>query len=154
MPIRADIDDFLAQEHVAFVGVSRDSREFANKLYRRLREDGRTMYPVNSMATTETLEGDACYPRLTKVPDPVDGVIVMVPSRLTANVVRDAIDRGIKRVWLHRGIGEGSVTPVAVALCKNAGVTVIDGACPLMFLEPVRSVHRVHRLFAGRHFAA
>ncbi len=154
MTSRAAIDDFLAQRNIAFVGVSRDSRSFANDVYRKLRAGGRTMYPVNSVAFSPTMEGDPCYQRLTSVPDPVDGVIVMVPARFAVNVVRDAIDRGIKRVWLHRGVGAGSVSPSAIALCEQSGVTVIDGACPLMFLEPVRSVHRVHRLFAGRHFAA
>ncbi len=154
MPSRAAIDDFLAQEHIALVGVSRDSHSFANDVYRKLRADGRTMYPVNSMATGPTLEGDICYQRLSAVPDPVDGAIIMVPARVAVNVVQDAIDRGVKRVWLHRGLGEGAVSPSAISMCEKAGVTVIDGACPLMFLEPVRSVHRVHRLFAGRRFAA
>jgi predicted CoA-binding protein len=88
------------------------------------------------------------------VPDPVDGVLVMVPARIAADVVRDAISRGIPRVWLHRGIGAGSVSREAVALCKQAGIAVVDGACPLMFLEPVKSIHRFHRFFSGRRIAA
>jgi predicted CoA-binding protein len=153
MPDRATIEDFLSQEHIAFVGVSRDSKSFANVVYRQLRVAGKTLYPVNVSATLPTLEGDVCYPRLTKVPDPVDGVIVMVPARLAADVVREAIERGIPRVWLHHGLGPGSVSIEAVALCKQVGVAVVDGACPLMFLQP-KSIHRLHRLFSGRRIAA
>lgn len=154
MPERKTIDDFLAQKHIAFVGVSRDPKQFANAVYRHLRENGRVMYPVNEAAGGELVEGDRCYGRLAEVPDPVDGVVIMVPAASTARVVLEAIDRGIPRVWMHRGAGPGSVSPGAVRLCQESGVAVVDGACPLMFDEPVRGVHRLHRLLAGRRIAA
>ena len=153
MPTKEAIDDFLAQKHIAFVGVSRDSKEFANAVYRELRDHGRTLYPVNAQATAATIEGDIVYHQLSSVPDPVDGVFVMVPAAEAADVVRDAIERRIPRVWLYHGIGPGSDSPEAVALGKNFGLSVVDGACPFMFDQPVRSVHRVHRLFAGRRIA-
>jgi uncharacterized protein len=154
MPDRAAIDDFLAQTHLAFVGVSRDPKNFANTVYRQLRDGGRVLYPVNGNATSTTLEGDRCYGSVADVPDPVDGVVVMVKAAVAQRVVRDAIRRGIPRVWLHRGVGPGSVSAEAVELCRQAGVSVIDGACPLMFEEPVRSLHRVHRFLSRRRFAA
>jgi predicted CoA-binding protein len=154
MPSRALIDDFLAQDHLAFVGVSRNPKDFANAVYRQLRDGGRTMYPVNASCHEPELEGDRCYPSLAEVPDPVAGVIVMVPATAAAAVARDAIDRGIPRVWLHRGVGRGSVSDDAVALCREHDVSVVDGACPLMFAEPVAAFHRVHRFFAKRRIAA
>lgn len=154
MPDRASIEEFLAQRHLAFVGVSRDEKQFANAVYRRMRQGGRVLYPVNAMAAHAPIEGDASYLTLGAVPDPVDGVVVMVPAEKAADVVRQAIARGIPRVWLHRGVGRGSVTEEAVRLCRDAGVEVVDGACPLMFEEPVRGVHALHRLFARRKLAA
>lgn len=154
MPERKIIDDFLSQRHLAFVGVSRDSKQFANTVYRRLRKDGRTMYPVNAAASGQPLEGDQSYERLADVPDPVDGVVVMVPADTAADVVHQAAERGIPRVWLHRGAGEGSVSAEAVRVCRDSGIAVVDGACPLMFAEPVTGVHRFHRFFVGRRIAA
>jgi predicted CoA-binding protein len=154
MPDRKIIEEFLAQEHVAFVGVSRDTKQFANAVYRRLKEGGRTLYPVNPAAEGGPLEGDRSYQRLADVPDPVDGVVVMVPASSSAEVVRQAVERGIPRVWLHRGAGKGSVSPEAVQVCRDHGVAVVDGACPLMFDEPVGGVHRLHRLISGRRIAA
>ena len=151
---RATIEEFLSQRHLAFVGVSRDTRQFPNAVYRRLRQGGRSMYPVNAPAAGAPIEGDVSYPTLAAVPDPVDGVIVMVPPDAAAEVVRQAIDRGVPRVWLHRGVGKGSVSDEAVRLCREAGVPVVDGACPLMFEEPVRGVHAVHRFFVRRRLAA
>lgn len=154
MPDRQTIEDFLDQKHVAFVGVSRDSKQFANAVYRRLRDGGRVLYPVNPAAEGAPLEGDTSYPSLAEVPDPVDGVLIMVPAPLAAGAVQQAVDRGIPRVWLHRGVGPGSVTPGAVALCREYGIAVVDGACPLMFDEPVRGIHRFHRLLSGRRIPA
>jgi predicted CoA-binding protein len=152
MPSRAAIDDFLAQDHLAFVGASRDPKEFANSVYRKLREGGRTMYPVHREA--DEVEGDHAFVRLADVPDPVDGVVIMAPPGTEVDITREAIDRGIPRVWLHRGAGQGPVAPEAVALCEAASVEVVDGACPLMFEGHVGGVHRLHRYLVRRRIAA
>jgi uncharacterized protein len=44
---------------------------------------------------------------------------------IATGVVRDAIARGIPRVWLHRGIGQGAVSPQAIGACKEAGIPVV-----------------------------
>ena len=152
MPQLTTIEDFLAQTHLAFVGVSRDTKAFPNSVYRRLREPGRTMYPVNSAAAGAPIEGDPSYQSLADVPDPVDGVIVMVPANSAGAVVADAAARGIPRVWLHRG-GGPAVSQEAVQICHDHGIAVVDGTCPLMFEKPVRGVHRFHKMLAGRRVA-
>jgi uncharacterized protein len=152
MPSRAVIDDFLAQEHLAFVGASRDTKEFANSVYRRLREGGRTLYPVHRDAAE--IEGDRAFARLADVPDPVDGVVIMAPAGTEVDITREAIERGVPRVWLHRGAGQGAVPVEAVALCQEASVPVVDGACPLMFEGHVGGVHRLHRYIVRRRIAA
>jgi predicted CoA-binding protein len=81
----------------------------------------------------------------------------MVAADRSAEVVRDAIARGIPRVWLYRGFGPGAVSDEAVELCRTNGVEVVDGACPLMFEGgngKVGGIHRLHHFLAKRHFAA
>jgi uncharacterized protein len=152
MPSRAVIEDFLAQRHLAFVGVSRETKELSNAIYRHLRDGGRTLYPVHPSA--DAIEGNGAYRSLADVPDPVDGVVIMVKPEAAKALVAEAIARGIPRVWLHRGVGTGSVSAEAVELCCSAGVAVVDGACPLMFAEPVGMFHKFHRLVSGRRIAA
>ena len=60
-------------------------------------------------------------------------------------MVQACIDRGIPRVWLHKGAGPSSVTDEAVALCREHGIEVVDGACPMMFMDDAAWLHRVHR---------
>jgi hypothetical protein len=154
MPSKTVIEDFLAQDHIAFVGVSRNPKEFANAVYRNMRDGGRSLYPVNAGADGAPLEGDPSYRSLADVPDPVDGVVVMVPADGAADVVRDAVARGVPRVWLHRGFGRGAVSDEAVELCRAHGIDVVEGACPLMFDGDVRGAHRLHRFLVRGRFAA
>jgi predicted CoA-binding protein len=88
------------------------------------------------------------YRSLRDLPEPVDGALILVPPAQSAAVVRDCQAAGIRRVWLHRGAGQGSVSPEAVALARSAGMALVDGACPFMFLGGFP--HNIHRLF--RHF--
>ncbi len=152
MPTRTVVEDFLDQKHVAFVGASRDPKQFANSVYRLLRDQGREMYPVHRDPKVGRVEGDPTYHSLADVPDPVDGVVVMVPPSGVDEVVRDALARGIPRVWLHRGAGQGSVTPTAVELCREHGVPVVDGACPFMFAAP-HGLHRLHAFVSANRVA-
>ena len=140
-------EDFLAQRRVAVAGVSRDSRQPANAIYRRLREGGRQVYAVNPMA--ETLEGDPCYPRLSAIQSEVDAVVIATRPEAAEQIVRECVKLGIRRVWMHRGIGQGSVSAVATQIGRSAGITVIDGACPLMYIEPIDFFHRCGRWFMG-----
>jgi predicted CoA-binding protein len=141
---REDASSFLDLPRLAVVGASADERKFGNTIYRALRDAGRTVVPVNT--GEETVAGDPCYPSVKDVPGGIDGAIVMTPAASAAGVVRDCIDAGIRNVWLFKGIGgPGATSDEARQLCHDAGISTIDGACPLMFLEPVRGAHRFHR---------
>ena len=60
-PMKAPVEDFLAQKRIAVAGVSRsDKAAPANLIYRKLRDTGHQVFPVNPNA--EKVEGDACYP--------------------------------------------------------------------------------------------
>ena len=152
MPSTAVIEEFLSQDRIAFVGASRDPKQFANSVYRHLRDGGRTMLPVHP--DVATVEGDAAYGSLAEVPGPLGGVVVMLPSAATVDVVRQCVELGVPRVWLHRGMGGKEPPAEAVQACREAGVAVVDGACPLMFAAPVGGFHRFHRSILRRRITA
>lgn len=142
------VERFLAQHRFALIGASNNPRSFSNTIYRELRSHGYEVVPVNP--NDEVVEGDRCYPDLASVPGVVDGVMVMLPKAASADVVRACIERRVGHVWLFRGIGgAGAVSDEALDLCREHGIHVVAGACPLMFLEPVAWFHRAHR--AIRH---
>ena len=93
----------------------------------------------------DEIDGERCFRSVADLPPDVAGAIVMVSADRAAAAVQACIDQGICRIWLHKGAGPSSVSDEAVALCHDRGVSVIDGECPLMFVEPAAAVHRIHR---------
>lgn len=134
--------EFLAQRRLAVVGVSDKDTQMGNSVWKELRGHGIDAVAVGHV---HEIEGDPVYGDLASIPaPPVDGVIVMVRAAAAAAVVQQALDLGISRVWLFKGAGPGAVSDEAIALCREHGIPVVAGACPLMFLEPVTSVHKFH----------
>ena len=129
--LRHAAEEFLATQRIAVAGVSRDPEQPANLIYRRLRDSGHEVFAVNP--TAEEVEDAPAYPSVGAIGAPVDGVVVVTPPGAVMGVVRDAVDAGCARVWLHRGLGPGSSSPEAVGYCREHGVSVIPGGCPNMF---------------------
>lgn len=135
---------FLALPRLAVAGVSRRGDTAANAIYRRLRADARRRtFAVNPHA--DTVEGDPCFRDLAAIPGGVDGVVVATPPAASGEVVRAAAAQGIRYVWLHRGLGAGSVTDEAVALARELGLTAIPGSCPMMWVDGADPFHRCLR---------
>jgi len=64
---------------------------------------------------------------------------------VTASVVDDCAAVGVRRVWLHRSFGEGSVSGEAIERCRAHGISVIPGGCPMMHCAPVDPGHACMR---------
>ncbi len=141
--IPQQIAEFLAGDVIAVAGVSRTGRAAANAIYRKMRNSGYKVIPVNPHA--DQLEGEPCYPDIRSIPVPVHGVMVATHPSAALGVVRDALDRGIRHIWFHRAFGTGSVEPQAVQECLARGVQPIVGACPLMYCKPVDPGHWLFR---------
>ncbi len=144
--LEAKVNDFLSQKRIAVAGVSRTNKgAAANAIYLRLRERGYEVYAVNPNA--DQVEGDMCYHDVKSIPAQVDGVVIATRSDATEQIVKDCAQAGISRVWMHNGIHSlgTSVSESAVAFCKQHGITVIAGACPLMFGNTSDGGHRMIR---------
>jgi len=142
--------DFLASKRVAVTGVSRNQKggHGSNAVYRRLRDRGYEVFAVNPNA--DEVEGDRCYAALSSIPGGVDGVVIGTRPERAEATMRECADLGIKRVWMHRGPGAGSVSEEAADYGRQHGITVIDGGCPCMFEPTADFGHRVMRIvFAG-----
>ena len=130
----AKVHDFLAQRRIAVAGVSRGNSQHAasNLIYRRLKSTGHDVFAVNPHMPS--FDGDRCYPDVRSIPGGVDGVVVVTRPETTAQIVRDCNDAGVRRVWMHQSLAKGSsVSPEAVEYCRQHDISVIAGACPMMF---------------------
>jgi 2-hydroxy-6-oxonona-2,4-dienedioate hydrolase len=137
------IQDFLRGHRIAVAGVSRGGNSAANPVFRKLRDSGYEVFPVNPNATE--VEGARCYPNLQSVPGPLDGVVIATHPNVSIDIVRQAVAQRIPRVWFHRAIGRGSVSEEAIRECEANGISSIVGGCPVMYCEPVDPPHRFMR---------
>jgi predicted CoA-binding protein len=137
------VTDFLAQKRIAVAGVSRSKNEAANIIYRKLRDAGYQVFPVNPNAAE--VEGESCYPDLTSIPGGVDGVVIATHPSVTRDITSECARLGIQRVWMHRSFGPGSWSEDAVEFCRENGISVIPGGCPMMYCEPVDVPHKCMR---------
>ena len=132
--LEAKVEDFLAQKRIAVAGVSRDNSHHpvGNLIYHRLKKTGHDVFPVNPHM--DAFEGERCYPNLQSIPGGVDGVVVITRPDVTERIVHDCTAAGVRRVWMHQSTRKASsVSPKAVDYCRQQGISVIAGACPMMF---------------------
>ena len=135
------IQDFLAQKRIAFVGVSRDPKDFSCSLFREFVKRGYDVVPVNPNASE--VMGKSAFHRVQDIRPPVEGVLVMTSSAVSATVVADCLEAGVRKVWLYRATGDGAVSDKALELCQRNGIELIPGECPFMFF-PHNGLHAIH----------
>ena len=138
----AMIDEFLALPALALIGMSRSGKKFGNFAHQALVSKGYRVYPIHP--TADVINGVKCYSEFADLPEPVQGVLIVLPPEQAVAAIRKVAAAGIQRVWLQ----QGSSSPEALAVCRNEGIHVIFGECILMFARPA-GLHRAHRLIWG-----
>jgi uncharacterized protein len=140
------ITEFLDSQPLALAGVSRNPKKFGYAAFRELKEKGMNIIPVNPEA--DTILGSKAYPNLKELPAGVKGVIIMTGKTKTTSVVREAIDAGIKQIWIQ----QMSDSKEAVDILKSSGINYITGECILMHYKPggMHKFHRAINRFFGR----
>jgi uncharacterized protein len=133
------IKAFLSEGPYAVVGASADREKYGNKVLRCYQQNKLEVFPINPKAPE--VEGLAAHASLealaqalaTEVPArKVVGISVITPPKVTEAVVQEAIQAGVKRVWMQ----PGAESPEAIRAAEAAGLEVIaDGSCLLVALH-------------------
>jgi uncharacterized protein len=141
--------EFLSHKRIAVTGVSRKpAGHGSNAVYKRLRDCGYEVFAVNPNANE--VEGDPCYHDLRDVPGGVDAVVIATKPETAEETMHECAELGIKRTWMHRSFGEGSVCDQATVYGREHGIIVIDGGCPLMFDPTADFGHKIMRSVFSR----
>lgn len=120
----SDVEDLLARDVWAVVGLSPDRTRAAWDVARFLQARGKRIVPVHPSA--QEVHGEQGYARLADVPFGVDVVDCFVNSRLVGPVVDQAVDVGAAGVWMQLGV----VDEAAAQRARDAGLTVVMDRCP------------------------
>ena len=128
----ADIQTILGLKNIAVVGISRDPSKPAHFVPKYLKEHGYNIIPVNPSA--DELLGLRCYKNLLDVPDPIDIVDIFRPAPDVSPVVKAAVKKCAKVVWMQEGI----YSKEAAELAKRNGVGAVWNRCMMKEHERLR----------------
>jgi predicted CoA-binding protein len=123
-PSDSELRDLLTRSRtIAVVGHSDDPERDSYRIGRYLRQAGYRVYPVNP--NVSAVDGQACYPSLASVPEPIDIVNVFRRASFLPEVVRAAIAVRAKAIWGQLGVAH----PPAEARARAAGLVVVTDRC-------------------------
>jgi predicted CoA-binding protein len=105
------------------VGISTRAHRPAHSVPLYLQEQGYNIFPVRE--GLEEIIGQATYPDLGSIQEPVDVVLIFKRPDEVSPVVEEAIKINPKVIWMQEGIVNESAAKVA----RDAGITVIMDAC-------------------------
>ncbi len=111
--------DMLNLKKWAVVGANDDPQKFGNKIYKKLKEKGYSVYPVNP--NYEFIEGDKCYPDLSSLPEKPEVVEMVVSPKFGKNVLKEAAELGIENVWLQPGTCDTEMLDL-LDVCGQTGI--------------------------------
>jgi len=117
------LEEFLSQKTIAVVGSFRNESKFAYKILMHLKNKGYEVYPVNP--NLKEVEGIRCYPSIIDLPLVVDLVDIVTPPKVTEEIVKQCLQKGIKRVWIQ----PGAESELAIKFCKDNNIKVVYNAC-------------------------
>ena len=146
MTTKKQIEQFMAAKTIAMAGVSRNPKKFGYDTFIDLRKKGLDLIPVNPNA--DEINGIKAYKTVSDLPEGIASLVIMTAKTETADVVRQALEKGIKNIWIQ----QMSDTPEAIKLLEGSDTNVITNQCIRMYQNPT-GVHKFHfniKKFFGR----
>jgi hypothetical protein len=137
------IDSFFKEKRIAVIGASRLPGKYGRKLLDELRSRGFEVFPVNP--NTDRIDDLPCHGSILDVPVNVTAAIVVVPPSEQTKVALEIAQTGIRKVWIHEHVMKGITNPRAIYHFEEAGIDVISGYCPFMFMPGAGFPHNLHR---------
>lgn len=123
------INQFFLSAQYGVVGASNRRHKFGNKVLRCYLENDKPAIPVHP--TERQVEGLDCVATVGELPGAVKSISIITPPQVTEIVVAQAIEKGIRNIWMQ----PGAESVEAVRFCQQRHVNLIyGGPCLLVVL--------------------
>jgi|TARA_B100000470_G_scaffold6895_1_gene4892 uncharacterized protein len=119
------IKQILEMKNVVVVGMSRYKEKAAHFVPKYLHDNGFTITPVNP--TASQILDKKCFKTINDVSNDVDIIDIFRPSDQVLPIVKEAIKKKPKVIWLQEGIHNHE----AEQLARDAGIDVVFNRCML-----------------------
>lgn len=130
--------EFVESKTYAIAGVARDKKKFGNYVFRKLKEKGFQVLPINPNATE--IDGSACYADVSLLPVDISHLIVITPKNQTLQVIEAAVNKGIKNIWVQ----QSSETKEVLDYANGKDNNFFFNKCIMMYAQPT-GMHKIHK---------
>ncbi|MGF7429199.1 CoA-binding protein [Thermoanaerobacterium thermosaccharolyticum] len=120
------VEEALKRKVWAVVGATDRKNKFGYKIYKNLKLEGYTVYPVNP--NYQTVDGDQCYESLSKLPVVPEVVDMVVSPKIGDAFVEEASKLGVDIIWFQPGAESDELIEKA----NNLGLNVVYNTCVMM----------------------
>src|SRR4051794_2411834 len=137
-----EIESFLSNKRVAIVGVSRNPRDFTRAIYDEFVHRGYDVLPVNP--NIPKVDANPCFATVKDITPSPQAALIMTSRAQTRQIIGECKSAGICNVWVYGTSGRQTLSAELLSECRTAGMTIIDGECPFMYLPKRGGIHRLH----------
>lgn len=118
-------DTMLEKKVWAVIGANQNPEKFGWKIYKRLKDKGYEVYPLNP--AYETIDDDICYKSLSSMPRVPEVINMVVAPERGKPYIEEAAKLGIKYIWFQPGTFDKEI----FVLVKELGMEALQ-ACVLV----------------------
>lgn len=130
MTLDQQLERFFASPAFGVVGASNNRNKYGNKVLRVYLQNHKNVYPINPKE--KVIEGIAVLPDIKSLPADVKSISIITPPPITEQIVRQAITKGIKNIWMQ----PGAESKAAILECFKNNINLIaSGPCILVELH-------------------
>lgn len=109
--------------NIAVVGLSPDESKPSNEVAKFLIERGFNIFPV--YPKFDEILGRKVYRNLTQIDENIDIAVMFRKGEFASELVKDAVKKGVKTLWLQLGITNDE----AGAVARENGINFVQDKC-------------------------
>jgi predicted CoA-binding protein len=146
MNTKDDTASILSAKRIAIVGLSRDPKSYSQMVLREFKKRSYDIVGVNP--NLPSIDGVQCYTYIHAIVKPVEAALIILPPDKSDGAVQKCLDANITKIWVRGAEGKRSLSDPLAFICAERGVRLVDGYCPIMFLDKPGFPHNLHGTFA------
>jgi predicted CoA-binding protein len=123
------MQELLELKNWAVVGTTKDTSKFGYKVYKKLKNKGYNVFPVNP--GLDEINGEKCYHSVTDITEKIDVASMIINPKIGIDVLDAIHEKGIKNVWCQPGAESQELIDKA----KAYGMNIIYNECVLVELR-------------------
>ena len=120
----SDLRQILSSaKNIAVVGLSPDESKPSNEVAKFLIERGFNVFPI--YPKFDEILGRKVYRNLTQIDENIDIAVMFRKGEFASELVKDAVKKGVKTLWLQLGITNDAAGTVA----RENGINFVQDKC-------------------------